>query len=72
MDGFQNYTAISDFRLVNRRKLGACLGKNPYRKIQVNSKSELLDDQMITVTVSGVLLPSKSDWVGMITPSNAK
>ncbi|KAL7615655.1 hypothetical protein Lser_V15G03591 [Lactuca serriola] len=71
MDGFQNYTAISDFRLVNRRKLGACLGKNPYRKIQVNSKSELLDDQMITVTVSGVLLPSKSDWVGMITPSNA-
>ncbi|CAH1440712.1 unnamed protein product [Lactuca virosa] len=71
MDGFQNYTAISDFRLVNRRKLGACLGKNPYRKIQVNSKSELSDDQMITVTVSGVLLPSKSDWVGMITPSNA-
>ncbi|KAI3697484.1 hypothetical protein L6452_30547 [Arctium lappa] len=71
MDGFRNYTAISDFRLLNRRKLGACLNPNPYVQIQVSSTSELSDDQMITVTVSGVLLPSKSDWVGMISPSHA-
>ncbi|KAK9058057.1 hypothetical protein SSX86_022897 [Deinandra increscens subsp. villosa] len=71
MDGFQNYTGISDFRLVNRRKLGACLNPNPYIKIQVSPTSALADDQMVTITVSGVLLPSKGDWVGMISPSHA-
>lgn len=71
LDGFQNYTAISDFRLLNRRKLGTCLDPNPYVKIHVNSKSALADDQMITVTVSGVLFPSEHDWVGIISPSHA-
>lgn len=71
MDVLQNYTAISDFRLLNRRKLGACLNPNPYIQINVDTKSALADDQMITVTVSGVLRPSKSDWVGMISPSHA-
>lgn len=71
MDVLQNYTAISDFRLLNRRKLGTCLNPNPYIQINVDTKSALADDQMITVTVSGVLRPSKSDWVGMISPSHA-
>ncbi|GJX59713.1 probable inactive purple acid phosphatase 27 [Tanacetum coccineum] len=71
MDVLQNYTGISDFRLLNRRKLGTCLNPNPYIQINANTKSALGDDQMITVTVSGVLLPSKSDWVGMISPSHA-
>ncbi|XP_076939504.1 putative inactive purple acid phosphatase 27 [Bidens hawaiensis] len=70
IDGFQNYTAISEFRLLNRRKLGACLNPNPYIGIEVSPKSTLSDDQMVTVTVSGVLHPSKSDWVGMISPSH--
>ncbi|KAF5822290.1 putative phosphodiesterase I [Helianthus annuus] len=70
LDGLQNYTAISHFRLLNRRKLGACLNPNPYIKIDVSPKSALEDDQMVTVTVSGVFLPSKSDWVGMISPSH--
>lgn len=72
MDVLQNYTAISDFRLLNRRKLGTCLNPNPYIEINVNTKSALADDQMITVTVSGVLHPSKNDWVGMISPSHAE
>ncbi|KAJ0957147.1 putative phosphodiesterase I [Helianthus annuus] len=71
LDGFQNYTGISHFRLLNRRKLGDCLNPNPYIEIDVSPKSALEDDQMVTVTVSGVLLPSKSDWVGMISPSHA-
>ncbi|XP_076939505.1 putative inactive purple acid phosphatase 27 [Bidens hawaiensis] len=70
IDGFQNYTAISEFRLLNRRKLGACLNPNPYIGIEVSPKSTLSDDQMVTVTVSGVLHPSKSDWVGMISPTH--
>ncbi|KAJ9558211.1 hypothetical protein OSB04_012825 [Centaurea solstitialis] len=70
-NGFRNYTAISDFRLLNRRKLGECPNPNPYVQIQVSSTSELSDDEMVTVTVSGVVHPSKSDWVGMISPSHA-
>ncbi|XP_071720611.1 probable inactive purple acid phosphatase 27 isoform X1 [Rutidosis leptorrhynchoides] len=71
LDGFQNYTAISEFRLLNRRKLGACLDPNPYVKIHVNANSKLGNDQMIKVTVSGVLFPSENDWVGIISPSHA-
>nr|XP_043611654.1 probable inactive purple acid phosphatase 27 [Erigeron canadensis] len=71
MAGHKNYTAISDFRLVNRRKLGACFKADPNVQIRVSPESTLSDDQMITVTVSGVLVPSKNDWVGMISPSHA-
>lgn len=69
---FRNYTAISDFRILNRRLLGDCPDPNPYLQINVTSKStSLSDDQFVTVTVSGVILPAKTDWVAMISPSHA-
>ncbi|XP_030967597.1 probable inactive purple acid phosphatase 27 [Quercus lobata] len=67
----QNYTAISDFRLLNRRKLLKCDGPNPQLKISVDPNSSLSNEEYLTVTVSGVLLPSSSDWVAMISPSSS-
>ncbi|XP_042479945.1 probable inactive purple acid phosphatase 27, partial [Macadamia integrifolia] len=69
---FHDYTAISDFRLLNRRLLEHCLDPNPYIRIKIDSVAEsgLSNDQYVTVTVSGVLVPTDSDWVAMISPSN--
>ncbi|KAJ4979818.1 hypothetical protein NE237_010598 [Protea cynaroides] len=70
---FQGYTAISDFRLLNRRYIEECHDLNPYIQINISgvAASGLSNDQNVTVTVSGVLHPSKSDWVAMISPSNS-
>ncbi|KAH9774262.1 Purple acid phosphatase [Citrus sinensis] len=67
----QNYTAISPFRLLNRRFLSECPDSNPYLQINVSKSSDLSDDEFVTVTVSGVLLPAESDWVAMISPSDS-
>ncbi|KAL0007066.1 hypothetical protein SO802_008568 [Lithocarpus litseifolius] len=67
----RNYTAISDFRVLNRRKLLKCDDPNPYLKISVDPNSSLSNEEYLTVTVSGVLLPSSSDWVAMISPSSS-
>lgn len=68
-----NFTALSDFRLINRRILRDCSSKNPFVKVNVNSNSSLLsDEEFVTVTVSGVSNPSDHDWVAMISPSNSK
>ncbi|KAL9421070.1 hypothetical protein AB3S75_038601 [Citrus x aurantiifolia] len=67
----QNYTAISPFRLLNRRFLSQCPDSNPYLQINVSKSSDLSDDEFMTVTVSGVLLPAESDWVAMISPSDS-
>lgn len=70
----RNYTAISDFRLVNRRKLISCpINLNPYIKLEVLSKSKnvLSNHEFIDVIVSGVSIPSVDHWVAIITPSNA-
>ena len=68
----RNYTAISDFRLINRRFLGECQDLSPYQKINVSSNVKHGDEEFVTVTVSGVLFPSEHDWVAMISPSHAK
>ncbi|XP_043692993.1 probable inactive purple acid phosphatase 27 [Telopea speciosissima] len=70
---FQDHTAISDFRVLNRRFFKHCLDPNPYIRINVDSVagSGLSNDQNVTVTVSGVLRPSDSDWVAMISPSSS-
>ncbi|KAK6933880.1 Purple acid phosphatase, N-terminal [Dillenia turbinata] len=69
---FQNYTAISDFRLLNRRKLVECPDPNPYLQINFSTDPQgFSDEEFVTVTVSGVLLPADSDWVGMISPSHS-
>ncbi|XP_023529683.1 probable inactive purple acid phosphatase 27 [Cucurbita pepo subsp. pepo] len=69
----RNYTAISDFRLLNRRKLLNCPRIiNPSVKLTIVSASEsLLNEEFINVTVSGVSIPSIEHWVAMITPSNS-
>lgn len=68
-----NHTAISEFRLINRKFLGYCPNPSPYLKISVNSSSGGLgNEEFVTVHVSGVLKPSKNDWVAMISPSNSE
>ncbi|KAJ0980902.1 hypothetical protein J5N97_009157 [Dioscorea zingiberensis] len=69
----KNHTRISEFRVINRRFLQDCPDPNPYLGINVSlsSSSGLADDENVTVTVSGVLIPDKSDWIGMITPANS-
>ncbi|KAJ4711571.1 Purple acid phosphatase [Melia azedarach] len=63
-----NYTAISEFRVLNRKALSVCAGG---ASINVSTTSNLSDEQFVTVTVSGVSHPSKNDWVAMISPSHA-
>ncbi|OIV99663.1 hypothetical protein TanjilG_17473 [Lupinus angustifolius] len=68
----QSYTALSDFRLINRRFLETCSA--PSSSVQINissSKSTLSNDEFVTVTVTGVKNPSEGDWVAMISPSNS-
>jgi hypothetical protein len=67
-----DHTAISEFRVVNRRRLLKCLGPNPYLKISVNPNSSMSNEEFLTVTVSGVLIPSTGDWVAMISPPSSK
>ena len=70
---FANHTAISDFRTINRRSLEECPDPNPYLQIAVSSRnSKLADDEFVTVTITGVLLPSESDWVAMVSPAHSK
>lgn len=66
---FINHTAISEFRILNRRILTQCPDPNPYLSITTASNSTLSDESFVTVHISGVLVPSKGDWVGMISPS---
>ncbi|KAK3001823.1 hypothetical protein RJ639_022452 [Escallonia herrerae] len=49
---FQNYTAISEFRMLNRRSLGDCPDPNPYLRINVSSKPTVYDDGHVRVTAS--------------------
>lgn len=72
MAEFANYTAISDFRVLNRRSLVVCPDPNPYLRINVSSNNPLSDEQNVTVIVSGVLSPSSSDWVAMVSPSHVE
>ncbi|XP_059461887.1 probable inactive purple acid phosphatase 27 [Corylus avellana] len=67
----RNHTAISDFRLLNRRTLTECPGTSPFLQVNVSSNSSLSDEEYLTVTVSGVLFPSHRDWVAMISPSHS-
>ena len=71
-DELHDYTRISEFRVVNRRLMGDCPDPNPYLAISVSTDSPLADEGNVTVTVSGVVVPDKSDWVGMLSPSNSE
>ncbi|KAL2478392.1 putative inactive purple acid phosphatase 27 [Forsythia ovata] len=66
-----NYTAISEFRLLNRKTLEYCPDPNPYLQITTSSTAKLFDEEYITVNIAGVLLPSTHHWVAMISPSHS-
>lgn len=68
----QNHTFISEFRVVTRRLLNECPDPNPYLQIEVTPNSNLADEENVTVTISGVLVPDEHDWVAMISPSNSE
>lgn len=68
---FGNHTVISDFRVINRRSLRACLQINPHLQITTNKTSGLSNEEYVTVAVSGVLFPDKSDWIAMISPAHS-
>ncbi|KAF9595166.1 hypothetical protein IFM89_037595 [Coptis chinensis] len=45
---------------------------NPFLKINISSNSgPLSNEEYVTVTVSGVLIPDESDWIAMISPSHS-
>ncbi|XP_030449227.1 probable inactive purple acid phosphatase 27 [Syzygium oleosum] len=67
-----NYTAISEFRLLNRRRILECPDPNPFLQINVSGNATIGNEEYLTVNVTGVLVPSDSDWVAMISPSGAK
>ncbi|CAN6444135.1 unnamed protein product [Victoria cruziana] len=46
----------------------SCSGANPYLRIDVDTEVPLRDEQNVTVTVTGVLVPSDLMWVGLISP----
>ncbi|OAY84903.1 putative inactive purple acid phosphatase 24 [Ananas comosus] len=62
---------ISQFRYINRRSLASCNKRNLYLAVNISSNSPLPDEVNVTVTVSGVSSPDKSDWIAMISPSNS-
>ncbi|KAG6630331.1 hypothetical protein CIPAW_13G010400 [Carya illinoinensis] len=64
----RHHTFISDFRVLTRRILSECPDPNPFLQINVTPNSNLADEENVTVTVSGVFVPQKDDWVAMITP----
>ncbi|KAH6766104.1 hypothetical protein C2S52_017087 [Perilla frutescens var. hirtella] len=67
----RNHTAISEFRVVNRRQLINCPDPNPYLGVSASSNASLSDDGYITVNITGVLVPSRNHWVAMISPSHS-
>ncbi|KAG9148551.1 hypothetical protein Leryth_023930 [Lithospermum erythrorhizon] len=69
----QNFTAMSPFRLINRRVLAQCANdQNPYLDIKIQSRPQLYDEEYVKVIVSGVLHPSADHWVAMISPSHSQ
>uniref|UniRef100_A0A803MYF6 Purple acid phosphatase Fn3-like domain-containing protein n=1 Tax=Chenopodium quinoa TaxID=63459 RepID=A0A803MYF6_CHEQI len=57
--------------MLNRKFLTNCSPISPYLRIGTDAVSPLAAEQIVTVTVSGVLHPSDKDWVAMISPSHS-
>uniref|UniRef100_A0A7N0VLU7 Purple acid phosphatase Fn3-like domain-containing protein n=1 Tax=Kalanchoe fedtschenkoi TaxID=63787 RepID=A0A7N0VLU7_KALFE len=70
-DELANYTAISDFRVINRRILIDCPTLNPFVEVTVSPDSGLPNDGFVKVDVKGILLPTPDDWLAMVSPSHA-
>ncbi|MCO5560919.1 hypothetical protein L7F22_014539 [Adiantum nelumboides] len=67
-------TSANHFELASsleRRKLSSCLDPNPFVNISHSAVSPLEHHQNITVNINGVFVPSKLDWIAVVTPSNS-
>lgn len=62
---------LHPFKTLNRRSLLDC-SLNPYLAMSLDTAGPLNDVQEVTVTVSGVLVPSDKDWIAVMSPSDAK
>ncbi len=60
------------FSSINRRKLESCDDSNSYLSMSISASDSLQDVQNVTVTVSGVLVPSASDWIAVFSPSTVE
>ncbi|XP_062174773.1 probable inactive purple acid phosphatase 27 [Alnus glutinosa] len=67
----RNHTVISEFRILNRKVFSDCPNLNPFLHISVSPHSNISDEEYVDVTVSGVLFPSKLDWVAMVSPAHS-
>ncbi|KAL8144464.1 hypothetical protein V2J09_017496 [Rumex salicifolius] len=72
-DSFNGSFEFHKFKMVNRRKLSDCLiNINPFVEIQTSSSSGLIsDEENITVTVTGISIPTENEWVAMVSPSHS-
>ncbi|XP_068659967.1 probable inactive purple acid phosphatase 27 isoform X2 [Aristolochia californica] len=68
---FDNFTAISDFRILNRRSLLPCPNSSPYLELNISSSSALADEEYLTVTASGIQHPSELEWIAMISSAHS-
>lgn len=69
----QHVLRNEEFSSINRRRhLAQCNDPNPYIGMTIDASGSLADVQNVTVTVSGVLSPDSSDWIGIMSPMTAK
>jgi hypothetical protein len=68
----RNHTVISEFRILNRKVFSDCPNLNPFLHISVSTHSNISDEEYVDVTVSGVLFPSKLDFVAMVSPAHSE
>jgi hypothetical protein len=60
------------FSRINRRQLGNCADVNPLLAMEVDAVGGMLDDvQIVTVTVTGALVPSDLDWIAVMSDSSS-
>lgn len=73
---YRRQNGISHFRMLNRKlhTSPSISGEDSaYLYVNITSKSPtIMDDEMVNVTIGGVLKPKKSHWVAMISPSDSK
>ena len=67
-----NFSSYKMLQTLDRRKLLTCHDPNPYLLVSHNVSGPLADRQTVTVTVSGVIIPSELDWIAVVSPSTSE
>ncbi|KAJ7295496.1 hypothetical protein O6H91_Y184800 [Diphasiastrum complanatum] len=60
----------AQFNAINRRQILSCTNPNPFLTMSLSTAGPLDDVQEVAVTVSGVLVPSDDDWVGVFSAAS--